>query len=41
MPFKTLIAGLLLTLALPAAHAADTPYPNRPIRLIVPFAPGG
>ncbi|OYY11248.1 MAG: Tat pathway signal protein [Rhizobiales bacterium 35-68-8] len=39
---RTFCAGLLATAAVPGtARAADTPYPTRPIRLMVPYAAGG
>ena len=34
-------AGMLLTVAAFHVQAAEGAYPNRPIRFIVPFAPGG
>ncbi|MBL6652650.1 MAG: tripartite tricarboxylate transporter substrate binding protein [Reyranella sp.] len=38
---QTLLAGLSLWGASPAAHARADSYPARPIRLIVPYAAGG
>ena len=42
-PMKTTRALLLLALAamLPAAHAQTGKWPERPVRTVVPFAPGG
>ena len=37
---KFLIALAALALAVPA-HAADDDYPNRAVKIVVPFAPGG
>lgn len=39
MKLKTLVAGALLACVSLGSHAA--PYPDRPIRLVVPWAPGG
>ena len=38
---RTLIAGAGAALALPAVALAQTDYPNRPVRCIVPYAAGG
>lgn len=43
VPFKTLVAGLLAGSSLVCASAAmaQAPYPSQPIKIIVPYAPGG
>lgn len=41
MRYAILLLALLLAFLLVPAQAQRTPYPERPIRLIVPFPPGG
>jgi tripartite-type tricarboxylate transporter receptor subunit TctC len=40
MRFRALLAAAIALFALPAT-AADDDYPNRPVKIVVPFAPGG
>jgi tripartite-type tricarboxylate transporter receptor subunit TctC len=39
--FAGWVMGIALALASPTSAAQTTDYPNRPIRVIVPYAPGG
>jgi tripartite-type tricarboxylate transporter receptor subunit TctC len=42
MKMLTMLAGALLAaMPLGAVHAADPAYPNKPIRFVVPYTPGG
>ncbi len=39
--FRTIAIAAWTCMAVPAAYAQTGSYPNRPIKMIVPFAPGG
>src|SRR3546814_2257948 len=39
--FKTLLASTVVGLFGTTAMAADQPYPSKPIKLVVPWSPGG
>jgi tripartite-type tricarboxylate transporter receptor subunit TctC len=41
IPARTFLAGVLLAIGAFASTASAQPYPAKPIRLVVPFPPGG
>ncbi len=41
MQRRTFVAGLMSSAGASLVHAADEDFPSRPLKLIVPFAPGG
>jgi tripartite-type tricarboxylate transporter receptor subunit TctC len=40
-PGRTLLWLILAAIALPAAHAQSSKWPERPVRVVVPYPPGG